>query len=177
MKTRILFIALVFAVIGCSDSNNQQKDLEKINELETKIYSENQMDVDMQIANQAIQAYLEFSEKYQEDSLAPIYLFKAGEISRNINKANQAIIYFQQVYDKYPDYEKAPFCLFLQAIIYEDQLGNLDKAKENYTLFVSKYPDHDFADDAKILLNNLGKTPEEIIQSFEAQQEQVTDSI
>jgi inosine/xanthosine triphosphate pyrophosphatase family protein len=40
-----------------------------------------------------------------------------------------------------------------------------------YELFLQKYPDNDFADDARISIENLGKTPEELIKQFEEQQQ------
>jgi hypothetical protein len=49
-------------------------------------------------------------------------------------------------------------------------MKNLDKARETYLLFIEKYPADDFTRDAKLAIQNLGKTPEMLIREFEAKQ-------
>ena len=56
--------------------------------------------------------------------------------------------------------------------VYENYLGDLDNAKMIYLEFLEKYPDNEFADDAEISIQNLGKSPEELIRQFEEQQAQ-----
>ena len=57
------------------------------------------------------------------------------------------------------------------AFTLDNDLQRHEEAKELYESFLEKYPDDDFADDTQFLLQNLGKTDEEIIQSFEGQNE------
>jgi hypothetical protein len=38
-------------------------------------------------------------------------------------------------------------------------------------MFIQTYPDNEFADDAAISIENMGKTPEELIREFEAKNE------
>ena len=57
--------------------------------------------------------------------------------------------------------------MFFKAYIYENQIKNLEKAKEIYLQFIEKYPNDDFAKDAKIALQNLGKSPEQMVREFE----------
>jgi len=52
---------------------------------------------------------------------------------------------------------------------YATDFKNNGKAKELYELFLEKYPEHDFADDAQFSLQYLGKSPEELMMEFEAQ--------
>ena len=66
--------------------------------------------------------------------------------------------------------------MFLQAFVYENHVGDLSNAREKYIEFIQKYPEKDFADDAEICLQNLGKTPEELIREFEEKQ-RVKDSL
>jgi outer membrane protein assembly factor BamD (BamD/ComL family) len=57
--------------------------------------------------------------------------------------------------------------VFFKGYVYENLIRNLDKAKEIYLQFIEKYPESDFADDAQMALQNLGKTPEQMIKEFE----------
>lgn len=55
--------------------------------------------------------------------------------------------------------------------VYENDLNDLENAKQTYEAFLQKYPnDPDFADDAQMALKNLGKSPEELIKEFEQNQ-------
>ncbi len=51
----------------------------------------------------------------------------------------------------------------MAGFILANDLQDFDAAKETYELYIEKYPDGQLADDAKIELENLGKTPEEIL--------------
>ena len=54
----------------------------------------------------------------------------------------------------------------MKAFTYDNEMGEKEKAKALYTEFLEKYPNDDFADDTKFLLENLFKSNEEIIQEF-----------
>jgi TolA-binding protein len=79
-----------------------------------------------------------------------------------------ALEMFDKYMTTYPEDPKTPICLFFKAFIYETIFNNLDKAQETYILFLEKYPRHEFANDAKMSLGNLGKTPDQIVAQFEA---------
>jgi hypothetical protein len=42
------------------------------------------------------------------------------------------------------------------------------KAKEYYEKVIDNYPDHVFAKEARVAIQHLGKTDEELIEEFEA---------
>jgi outer membrane protein assembly factor BamD (BamD/ComL family) len=93
----------------------------------------------------------------------------------NMGDGTKAIELFDQFIVKYPDNPKAPVCMFFKGYIYENQIKNLDKAKEIYLQFIEKYPNNEFTKDARIALQNLGKSPEVMVQEFEERQK--ADSI
>ena len=51
--------------------------------------------------------------------------------------------------------------------VQENYSGNLDEARRIYQLFLMEFPNHEMADDARASIDNLGKSPEEIIRGFE----------
>jgi len=114
-----------------------------------------------------IQAYENFVEAYPQDSLTPEYLYKSSEIAMNLQMAGRAIEGFQKILDNYPDFDKRAFCIFLQAFIYENQMQQYDTAKQLYQEFLEKYPSHDLAEDAMVSIQNMGKSLEELIKSWE----------
>ena len=82
----------------------------------------------------------------------------------------QAILYYDKITYTYPKFRKIAYCYFLEGFVYENQMNDLINAKKYYTLFITKYPTHPLTKDAKILIENLGKSPEELIKGFEEKQ-------
>ena len=57
--------------------------------------------------------------------------------------------------------------MFSTGFIYANNLNQVDSARAAYTLFLEKYPQSELAASAKGELENLGRTPEEIIGKVE----------
>lgn len=114
-----------------------------------------------------MEAYVAFSERFKNRENADEYLFKAGEIAMGEEMTVEAIRYLTRLYDEFPSFDKRANGLFLLAFVQENYAKNLDEAKRIYELFLAEFPNHEMADDAKASIENLGKSPEEIIREFE----------
>lgn len=161
-------VALVATVAACQSP--RQDSLAKIKEAEQSTFSESGL-VDPAHVDELINAYESFADQFPDDSLAPEYLFKAGDVAMNTNRSNKAILLYDRILTNYADYRKAPEALFLKGYVYENNLGRLDKAEKIYREFLDKYPDNEFADDAEVSLRYLGKSPEELIEIFQKESE------
>ncbi len=99
-------------------------------------------------------------------------LIKAAGLAKTIEDPKKAIELYAKVSNGLPRHPKAPTALFMEGFVYENDLGDLKKAKEIYESFLERYPnDPDFADDAQNSLKMLGKSPEEIVREFEKMQQ------
>ena len=162
-----LFIAIALFFVACSNKENEK--IVKIQELEKTVFNDKTQTYDKEKSKELITLYVEYAKENPKDTLAPKYLFHAGELAMSLSFGNEAIQYFNGVNVDFPNYEKAPTALFLEAFVYETQIFDTQKAGEIYKQFVAKYPKHELADDAQASINNLGKTPEELVKEFEAQ--------
>ncbi|PKP19370.1 MAG: hypothetical protein CVU05_11530 [Bacteroidetes bacterium HGW-Bacteroidetes-21] len=168
--TLYFLIFLVISMISCSEKNNsagKEKLLQSINNMEKELFSDPNVSVTADVANKAVLLYSQFVNENPNDSLAAGFLFKSAEMFRAVNNGNNAIKYYQRIIDEYPASPKVPVSIFLMAFVYENTLMDMRKAKEFYQLYLTKYPDGEFAKDAAVLIENLGKSPEELIKSFE----------
>jgi outer membrane protein assembly factor BamD (BamD/ComL family) len=173
-KYVLIFIVFIFAFSSCegpkseSKKDNTEVSLEEsIASLEKELFNTSAVRLDRKKALKLISLYEEYVDTYPQDKLAPEYLFKAADISMNMRRPQATIALFDRIIQEYPEYDKSSSALFLKAFVYEDQLQDYENAKINYELFLSKYPDSEFADDAQVSLRNLGKSPEELIKEFE----------
>jgi tetratricopeptide (TPR) repeat protein len=106
-------------------------------------------------------------EKQQPDAYVRILMQAAG-LAKSIGNPNKALQLYYQVESQYPEHSQAPAALFLSGFIYENDLGDLDKAKTAYQDFLKRYPnDPSYLDDVQVSLKNLGKSAEELIREFE----------
>ncbi len=123
------------------------------------------------INRKAAQSYVDaceaFALAYPNTKEAPEFLYKATEISRTLRTFTKSLSMYDWIIDEYPQYEKAPTAMFLKGFIIENELNNDQAAMKVYKTFLSRYPEHQLRDDVQFLLDNVGKTDEEIMDMIE----------
>ena len=164
---RIVLAVITLAFISCSSSKSKLETT--ILDLEDNLFSNTTSMIDKNITKELVDSYISFADQYPDDTNAAVYLFKAADISMNLLDPRLAIQLFDRIMVEYSDFKKIPQCLFLKGYVFENELRQLDKAQRIYLEFLEKYPDNEFADDVQISLDNLGKSPEELIRQFQEQ--------
>ncbi|MFH1161644.1 MAG: tetratricopeptide repeat protein [bacterium] len=172
MKRSVYFILLGLAGLISACGPSQKKMEGNITSMEERLFS-SENGFSRAEGDSLIQLYQDYVNRYPGDSLAPGYLFKAATMLMNLQQGKKAVGLFAKFRATYPDHRNAPLCLFFTGYVQENIFGELGKAKATYTLFLKTYPNHDFADDAQASIDNLGKSPEEMIRQFEAKKDTV----
>ncbi len=144
-----------------------------IEETRNQIYNEKDNKFDTNKAMEYIQYCQAFGKKAPTDANAAKYLFQAAETARSIKKYDLALSIYDNIYANFSSYPKAPQAMFLKAFTLDSEMQQYDRAKNLYQEFMTKHPEDEFADDTKFLLENLGKSDEEIIKQFEEQQKKM----
>jgi TolA-binding protein len=162
-----LIVSLSMAVYSCKPA--KEKLVESITNGEHKLFNDSTKTLNAAVATEVLKSYREFADKYPDDTLAAICLFKAGDLSNGMKNYKEAIEIFHQFLKKYPNHPKAPVSLFLLAFIHDNNLHDVENAKMLYSEFIQKYPDHQLAASAKASLEqlNLGLTDEQLVKMFE----------
>jgi len=167
------FIAIALLMIICySCKPSRTKSTQEIKTLESELYSPSATSFNKEPADKLLMMYDNFIKEFPNDTLTPVFLFKSANLAMNAANPQGAISRFDLLIRNYPSNPKAPVCLFFKGYIYENMLKDLGKAKEAYLLFIEKYPDHELIKDAKMSIQNLGKTPEQMIKEFEMNKKQ-----
>ena len=124
--------------------------------------------VNPNLAEQAINAFNNFASTCKDDSLAPIFLLKAGQIAQSIGKFQQSQILLKKCSDEFPAFRNRGAALFLLAQVYDDtsMLNNETEAKKIYEQIIKEYPNTAWERDAKVCIKNLGKTDEQLVKEF-----------
>jgi outer membrane protein assembly factor BamD (BamD/ComL family) len=169
MKKYLLLVMAITALAACQPS--KEKLSGNITAMENRLFSPSSQGLPKESVDSLVSDYESYVDRFPKDTLSPVYLFKAAGILMNMGNGAKAITLFDQLIKDYSSHPKAALALFFRGYVQENILRNLDQAKETYLLFIEKYPDNEFADDAQSSIDNLGKTPEQMVREFEAKRQ------
>lgn len=169
---RLIFCSILFAcLLACSDEKQVSDLASAISALEAEVGKGTQTN-NVQL-EELLAKYEEYAAlKGADNQLIAAHWLRAGEMSARLQQFDRALGYYDKLLNEMPESPKAPRALFMKAYTLDNFMGKLEEAKKTYELFLEKYPEDDFADDAQFSLKNLGKSPEEIVKEFEAAQQQ-----
>lgn len=141
---------------------------ELIADAKTALFSDTtQVRVDPRKAKTLVDLYRLYTNILPDSPNTPQYLYETYDIANSVRMYRDAALASERLYTKYPDFEKSSTAMFLTAFIYENNLRDLDKAKEIYTAFLAKYPNDDFANDAEVALKHLGTPADEMLKNIQ----------
>lgn len=95
------------------------------------------------------------------------YLYKGAEVARSMRSFPKAMSLYDRILKEYPNFDKAGTVFFIKGFLLEQEYKKVDEAKVIYEEFLKKYPNHDMAGSVKILLENLGKSEEEMLEAIQ----------
>ena len=98
-------------------------------------------------AENAIVAFNEFTSTCKEDSLAPVFLVKAGQVAQSVGKFTQSLSFFEKCINQYPNFKNRGVAMFLLAQLFDDSkmLNNEEEAKTLYEKIIKEYPGTEWA--------------------------------
>lgn len=112
----------------------------------------------------AIELYTRVIAEHPKSLQAETAAFLIGTTYNNdLRDYEKAIPAYRDFLSRYPQGAQAPMALFMIAYLFHNELRNLDSAGAAYREFLAAYPEHEMTPSAKFELENLGKSPEELI--------------
>ncbi len=153
------------------DQLQLQRDLppleDRLDTLRRAVFPDATAGPNIQAANNYITATEIYGRLLPQAEATPQILFEGAEMARSMGLYRQAAGMYSKVAQQYSMTKPARLALFMQAFTLDNELKDYDSARVCYERFLEKYPNDDFADDAQVLLRNLGRSPEEMIQELE----------
>jgi outer membrane protein assembly factor BamD (BamD/ComL family) len=168
-------ILLILLLAACSTADQPSTDaskvapegiVQRITEQETALTDTSVKVFDKRKALELYAVYLEFVEKYPQDTMAPEYLFRAARMAKPLHKSTEAITLCDRIIKEYPNWRVMPAIWMMKGITYQDELLNKDSARVAYEQIVARYPGTRYAEDAKAMIENLQYSDEELIERF-----------
>jgi len=139
--------------------------LKQITDLEKELFASEQLNEDK--AKKMVSLYELFYQNYHLSSETPDFLFKAGEITENINQPYRSINFYTKCYEEYPAFKYSAECLFRMANLYDYKLSNYVKARALYEEVKVQFPKSQMAKDADAAIKLMSKSDQDMIKEFE----------
>jgi len=165
-----VFFGLVGLVFLVSCTSKYDSLLEKIKSLEEKVRT--QAIPDKADGGKLVASYIEFADAFPEDSLTPTMLFNASRVSFALNDPETSLSVLKRLTDAYSESKPIADAYVFYGFIYETVYQDFEAARYWYELFLLDFPQHEMSEDVKVTLQNLGKTPEELVAEFQKNAEE-----
>lgn len=160
MKKNVLFIAIITIFFTACNS-----DVDLYNSAEAKYNNKNY--------SEALKEYKTIIEdspesEYASKSIMKVAMMYQGFLIPNVSNEQSlknAVEYYRKMYQLFPNDKETPKALFLCGFLLANDIRNYEEAKITFNTFLDKYKNHELVPQVKLELENLGKTPEEILES------------
>jgi len=168
MKKTIKMVAFALMAVGMlACGGNEKKITEEDLKATERILSDERGVLNEEAVPGAVEQYCAFVKQSPNDPQAPEWLFKAMQVEVRVGASDEAIKLTEQLVKDYPEYVNTPVALFMLATnVYDGQLHNLDKARVTFERVINDYPDTQWASDAKVMIQMLGMTEEEMLDKI-----------
>lgn len=125
---------------------------------------------DEKLAIQANNIFVKCALLCQHDSISPMYLIKAAQLSQGLHHVAMSEKYLQKILKDYPHSKFIPAAKFLLAQYYADAkiLNQPDKAKTLLQEIIKEYPKSVWAENATAALQWIGKSDEDILKEIKS---------
>jgi hypothetical protein len=122
-----------------------------------------------QLAMTALRCYIEFANRFPEDTATAEYLFRAADISQGLGDYQKQVEFLETIIEKHTGYRNYAAACFSAAMTYDQYLENIDfgadRATQLYQFVIDKYPDSPYADNARVLIQFVGK-PDSVYDNY-----------
>ncbi len=179
MKNLSLFVFMfTFLFYSCSNDttvneNTKTVSQETIEGIIEDLKESNTIDKDK--VSELINSIDIYSKANATNKNTPKYLELKAKYLGAMGQNAEALKVYNDIYTNYKQYENRPDALFMMAFLYENNMLNKEKAKAYYQKYLDEFPNEDFAKDAQFSLDNIDKTPEELMEMFNKQNVETTE--
>lgn len=184
--TYVILIVFCLTIVGCRHSDNKngkrrfgqkQSELLELYNMADSVYYQQQR-IDTALFGRFIRKAVDFANNYPKDEISSDMLYRAGVGSMILAKAatdrattaeyaKQAIAIFNNYQKQYPDGEKAEFCYYQRGIIYDDILGDIRSAENEFRDFINRNPNDSLTPQLQEYIKLLGMSEKQLGETLD----------
>lgn len=161
-----LFYALILSVLIIFNACNTNSDKEK------ELFESAQKNINDKKYKEAAAALDNLITEDPDGKYASLALLESAKLYQNSlvpgiprpESISKAIKNYKLVFNNFPQDSTAEIALFLTGFIFSNDFNQFDSARTYYNMFLQKYPHSKFTNSVKLELENLGLTPDQILE-------------
>lgn len=171
---KIILLSSLIAVFSCNSNKENDTTKTKVQAVTLDQIKAEEKKIDIQKPNKdQVIALTSLMQRYVDslpkDKKSPILLVKISDYYHALNMLPQKARIYKRIIDNYPDFKDVDMITYLYALELDREFNLRDDAKKFYQLYIEKYPDSDYINDAKSRLKTIDsltfKELEELIVS------------
>jgi len=176
MKNLLLPAALLL-IVACGGPSTPDTPEAKSAEMVARIQTMedslfNSMEFDRRKAQGLVDVYKAYAAAFPLDTLTPEYLFRAAGVHKSMRQPEQSVMLYERIINDYRGWKRLADAYYLKAFTMDSEMDQKGEAQRAYTEVINLFPDHPFARDARIMIENLSLTDEELIEKFQRMAEE-----
>jgi len=156
----LFLLSITLFLVGCGQTDDKD------------YFESAQKSLDAEEYSEALVSFQKIVDEFPKSEHYKFALLKTGELNQGyVDKSLsekesllKAVKIYTEFQKKYPKDPKASQALFMIGFIQANELMDDVAAKAAYSKFLELYPDSEMAESAKAEIDNLGLTPDEILQ-------------
>lgn len=143
----ILIIVSVFVFTSCNKRESEVKEIYASSiEMDSVLRTNPVLAVEHRImAEDLIEDYMEFADKYPEDSLSAQFIFKSAMLFHMLPFYDKEVEALEMLAERYPESEYAPQALATAARVSEENLNDLERCTGYLKQIKERYPESPYA--------------------------------
>lgn len=145
----------------------QQSPEEYLGDLGKSIFSDSTISFNKDQAFNYVDACEAYALVLPNSEKAPEFLFSAAQTSKVLQTYDKCLSLYDWIIASYPKHPKAENAAFMKGFMFDNELKDTATARKFYTEFIEKFPKSEFVDDAQMLISNLGKSEEQILEELQ----------
>jgi len=139
--------------------------IDQINSTQRSIYSTSN-NIDLKMARRYVRMVELLAFTRPEADAVPGLLYDAGKVAEVMKDSPKSVYLFEWCNQSYPNADIAANNLFMLAFTCQDGINDPKRAATYYKAFMDRYPEHELYSSAEFLLENIGKSDEEILNDL-----------
>ena len=113
--------------------------------------------------NKLIALCMDLVSNHPESDRAAEHLDLAAQLAYAKGNVKQSVNYYEMLIKDYPDFEGLEYAYFMYANHLDLDLRKIEEATEAYRTFIEKFPNSQFIPEAKMRMENIDMSMEDII--------------
>lgn len=140
-----------------------------LNKIETQLIDPKTNETSRPNAIKMLEASNNFAERFPESDKRESVMYKGALAARGLDKHFEAVRILHELGNEYGESERYPDYAYEEAFIYDDIIGDKQKAKTIYEQLAKDFPEHPFGKDSEARLKIIDMTDEELMEYFSNQ--------